>query len=254
MAYIGNGHQQAPARFGSFATALYGRFAKHGVVKIAGVFAVNRHQRHIGQINTVFFVDGQHLVWQCARHGDAGVRKLMRHTVFAHRNFNLHARVVNFAQHLFDAAHGLSKQSGGLYQFHHHNLPGLGRANGALGNEHVLPVTFVFGGHNPDATFVQQAANDGLRRAFNDFHHAPFGPAFAVAAHHAGLDPVFVQHGTHLVGGQINIRRAVVTDDKTVAITMALYGPFNLIQRRAELLHILDTISLFPEKPRWRNW
>ena len=39
-----------------------------------------------------------------------------------------------------------------------------------------------------------------------------------------------------------------------MAITMALNYSFNFVQRSAGLTNIFDTIALFPEMPRWRNW
>ena len=52
----------------------------------------------------------------------------------------------------------------------------------------------------PDATFIEQATNDGLRRSLNDFNHATFGSALAVLPDDANFDAIFVQHRTHLVG------------------------------------------------------
>jgi hypothetical protein len=33
-----------------------------------------------------------------------------------------------------------------------------------------------------------------------------------------------------------------------------LHCSFNFVQQAAGLANILDTIALFPEMPRWRNW
>ena len=52
MAHIGNRHQQTPP----LAPPDLGGFAINGVVKIAGVFAVNGDQGHIGQVDSALFV------------------------------------------------------------------------------------------------------------------------------------------------------------------------------------------------------
>ena len=148
----------------------------------------------------------------------------MRHAVFAHGDFDLHARVVHVAQHFGNAAHGLAVQGGRLGQFHHDNLPRLGASQRILGQYHVLSVAFVFGCEQPDAVFLQQTTNQGLAAALDDFEHAPFGPALAVVTGNARLDTVTVQHGAHFVGGQIQVGRAVFRHDKTVPISVPLYG------------------------------
>ncbi len=63
-------------------------------------------------------------------------------------------------QALRDAAHGLPEQRGRLRQLHHHDLPGLGRAGRALGDQHILAVALVFRRHQPHAAFLQQATDD----------------------------------------------------------------------------------------------
>ncbi len=110
----------------------------------------------------MFFVSGTHRIRQSAGQSESGVAELVRHTVFAHRNFDLHAGVVNLAKDFLDPAHGLAKKCGRLGQLDHHNLAGLGGADGPLGNEHVLPVALVFRRYQPDAAFLQQPANDGV--------------------------------------------------------------------------------------------
>ena len=60
MTHIGNRHQQTPA----FATPDFGGFAVDGIVKIAGVFAVDGDQGHIGQVDATFLVLRDHFVGQ----------------------------------------------------------------------------------------------------------------------------------------------------------------------------------------------
>jgi hypothetical protein len=49
----------------------------------------------------------------------------VRHAVLAHRDFDLHARVVDLAQHLLDAPDGLAIQAGGSVSSTTTTWPGL---------------------------------------------------------------------------------------------------------------------------------
>ncbi len=152
----------------------------------------------------------------------------MRHAVLAHGDFDFHAGVVHIAQHFGNAPDGLAVERGRLGEFNHHNLPLLGASQRVFGQDDVLPVALVFRRQQPQAVFLQQAANDGVGAAFDDLGHAAFRAAFAVIACNARLDAVAVQHGAHFVGGQIQFGgTAVFGDDKTVTIAMALYGSDN---------------------------
>ena len=160
MAYISNGHQQAPP----FAAADFRGFAIHRIVEIAGVFAVNRHQRDIGQVHAVGFIARPNRIGQGARQSHGFVAELVRHTVLAHCNFNFHAGIVNFAQHFFHAADWLAEQRRRFRQLHHNNLPGFCYTSRSFGNQHVLPVTLVFRRYKPHTAFMQQSANNGIDR------------------------------------------------------------------------------------------
>ena len=122
MAHIGNSDQQTPA----LSTSDLGRFAIHGVVKITCVFTVDGDKGNVGEVNAAFFILCAHGVRQRAGQGHRGVAEFMRHTVFAHCDFNFHARVVNFTQHFHHAAYRLSKQSRRLGQLNHDDLTRLG--------------------------------------------------------------------------------------------------------------------------------
>jgi len=67
------------------------------------------------------------MVGQHARLRHRGFREFMRHAVLAHRDLDLHAGVVDLAQHFLDASHGLAVQGRWFGQFDHHHLAGFGR-------------------------------------------------------------------------------------------------------------------------------
>ena len=201
MADIGNGHQQAPALGGTAATAFGMGFAIDGIVKIARVLTVNGDQRNIGQINAVDLVLWPHRIRQSPGQRYTALGEDMRHAVFAHGDLNFHSRVIHLTQDFLDTPDGLTEQCGRLDQFNHDHLPRLGHAGGALGYQYVLAIALVFGCYQPDATFLQQAPDDGLGGSFDNFHDPALRTPFAVAADNAHLDPVLVQHGTHFIGG-----------------------------------------------------
>ena len=134
MTDIRDGNQQAPSFGGRFSFADFCRFAVNRVIEISGVFTVDGHQRHIGQVNSVLLVHGTHGIRQCTCQGNAGIRELVRHTEFTNRNFDLHTGIVNFAQYLLDSPHRLTIQGRRLRQFNNNDLPRLGRPRRRLGN------------------------------------------------------------------------------------------------------------------------
>ena len=135
----------------------------------------------------------------------------MGYAVLAHRNFNLHARVIDLTQDLFDTPHRLAKQGRRFGQLDHHHLARLAGANADFGDQDILPIAFVFRRNDPDTTLVQQAANDRVRRALDNFHHTAFWAAFAVLPNDAHLDAILVQYSAHFVGWQVNITQTIVT-------------------------------------------
>ena len=194
------------------------------------------------------------MIRQGAGKRNTGIRKFMGDAVFAHCNFNFHSGIVNFAKNLLDPADGLTIQSRRFCQLNNHDLTGLGQTCSRSGNQDVLTISFVFWHNDPDAAFLQQAANDGLFGSLNNFGNAPFWAPFTVTSHNPNFDAVFVQYRTHLVRGQIDVRLAVITGYKSMAIAMALNYSLNFIQQATGLANIFDTMTLFPEMPRWRNW
>ena len=254
MAHIGNRHQQTPRLSCIFAAPQRGRFAIHRVVKITRVFAVNRHQGHVAQVYASGQILRAHGIGQGFGLRKTSGRKLMRHAVFAHRDFDLHARIVYLAQHFADAPYRLPVKSRRLDQLDHHHLAGARIAGSPARNQNILAIALVLGRYQPHAAFLQEAANDGLGGALQNLEHAAFRPALAVAAHNACLDAVFVQNSAHFIGRQVNVRGPVVAGNKSVAVAVPLHHTFHLVGQAAGLTNSFDTIALFPEMPRWRNW
>jgi hypothetical protein len=56
-----------------------------------------------------------------------------------------------------------------------------------------------------------------------------------------------VQHGTHLIRRQVNIRLAVIAQYKPVSIAVTLDGAFDLVQQAAGMAGRFDKYSLFTD-------
>src|SRR3989344_4236786 len=227
VAHVGNRHQQTPA----LAAANLGGLAVHGIVEVARIFAVDGDQGHVGQVHATLLVLRAHLVGELFGLCEALGRELVWHTVLAHGDFDLHAGVIDLAKHFGDTPHRLAEQGWRFCQLNPHDLPGLRGARGAFGDQYILTVALVFGGHEPHAAFLQQSADDRLGRTLNDFHDTPFGAATAVLADDAHAHTVLVQDCAHFVRGDIDVAFAIVTDDKTVSITVPLHAAFNLVRQ-----------------------
>ena len=152
----------------------------------------------------------------------------VRHFVLAHRDLDLHAGIVDLAEHLGDAADRLRVHRRRLHQLDRDDLAGLGVGDAVLRHDDVLAVALVLGGEQPDAALVQQPADDRRLLALEDLEHAALGPALLVVADDARPHAVAVQDALHLLRGEIDVGLAVVADDEAVAVAMALDSALDL--------------------------
>jgi hypothetical protein len=77
------------------------------IIEVACIFTINGDQRHITHINAVFQIGSAHFRWQLGSQRLCCLGELMRHAIFADRNFNFHPRVINITQHFGNDAHWL---------------------------------------------------------------------------------------------------------------------------------------------------
>ena len=154
-----------------------------------------------------------------------GRRELVRHRELAHRDLDLHARIVDRAEHLDHAADRLHVALRLLQDLDDDDLPRLGREGGARRHEDFLLDALVLGDHDGDAALVQQAADELVGAALDDLDDLAFGTAAAVGPGDPGEHAVAVQHLAHLVLGQHEVLGAVVADQEAEAVAMALHLP-----------------------------
>jgi hypothetical protein len=153
----------------------------------------------------------------------------MRHAEFTNSDFDFHPGVIDVAKDLLDPSHRLPIKRRGLGQLHDHDLPWQSYTSCSFWYEDVQPVTSVFGRHQPDTTFLEQSANNGLAGTLHDLKYTPLGTPFAIQASESHLDAILVEYRAHFIGRQINIGSAVVPDYKTMAITVTLNSAFNFL-------------------------
>jgi hypothetical protein len=104
VADVGDRHQQAPTLEGRLPTAALERLAVDGIVEVARVLAVDGDQRHVRQVDPPTAVDRAQALGQRGGLRQTSLARSVRHLVLAHRDLDLHAGVVDLAQHLDHAA------------------------------------------------------------------------------------------------------------------------------------------------------
>ena len=223
MADVGDGDDETPAAHRRLPPALLVGLAVDGIVEVARVFAVDGDQRHVAQVDAMLAVGGAQLFRQGRGMGQRLGRELVRHLVLAHGDLDLHARIVDLAQHLGHTADRLRVQRRRFGEFDRDHLPHCGTGRGVLGDQDVLAVAAVLGGDDPLPTFVQQATDDGRLAPLQDVDDTAFGTALAVVPQDTHAHPVLVQHAAHFLRREVDPGLAGVRQDITVAVAMALH-------------------------------
>ncbi len=221
MADVGNGHQQAPP----LATPLFGanidRLTVHGVVKVARVLSVNCDKWHITQIHAAIHVPLRHCFRQGIGLGQRRFGKAHRHVKLTYRNFDLHARVIDFAKHFNNASEWLGMAGWLLHDFNRDNLPVLGATDIRCRHQDVVLDTLILGRNHINALLLQQATDKPVRASFQHLDNGAFRLA-AILSGRLDLHPIAVQHFQHFARGQKQILTAIFGDQKAKAITMPL--------------------------------
>jgi hypothetical protein len=218
VADIGDGDDQPP-----LPAALVHRLAVDGVVEVARVLAVDRHERHIAQVHPLLQVLRQNRSGKLHRLGDHLRRKLVRHGELAYRDLDLHAGIVDRAEHLNHAPHRLHMPLRLLHDLDDHDLPRLRVHRCARRYQDVVRDALVLGHDDRDAALVEKATDKTVGAVFDDLDDLAFLAPAPVEPGRPRQHAVAVQHLAHLVLGQRQIRTAVVADEKAEAVAMALH-------------------------------
>ncbi len=136
VGHVRDRHAEPPAR--------RRRFAEDGVVEVAGVGAVDRHQREVPQVLAIAFRLGRYRCSEPLGHLRNGRRKLRRQPVGVDGNLDLDSGRVRRAENLDDSPDGwgLARGLGGDFGEHHLAGPrgrnGVGRHQDPMGDAGVL--------------------------------------------------------------------------------------------------------------------
>ncbi len=163
MANVGNRDQQTP-RGASFSVPTRPR-AKHGIVEITRIFAIDRDKGDVAQIDPTFQVCGADCFGQCRSLFFGSIRELVRHIELAYRDFDLHARIVDFAQHLDHTPDGLQMARRLAYDLHSNHLAIFSAARIGRRDQDIVLDTLVFGHDNISARSFKSGLQFVVRRS-----------------------------------------------------------------------------------------
>jgi len=231
MRHVGDRDDQAEA----VAAPHFHRLAVDSIVEVARIFAVDRNQRHIAQIDAMLHVDGTHFVGQFRGGVEGSLAELVRHAVFAHGDFDFHAGVVDVAEHFDDAPQRLRMAARKVRQLDHHHLPDL-RLLRVLRDQDVVADALLFGRDDQRAVLVQQAADHALVRAVGHLDDMAFGTPAPVITDDTRQHAIVVHDLLHFARRQEQVVLAVVADQKAVAVAMALHAARDEVRRMSQLI------------------
>ena len=214
VADVGNGHPQAPA-----AAALL--LAVHRVVKVAGVFAVNGHQRQLAQIDAAHFRLFRHLL---AQRGDLFLhfrRPDVGDFVGAQGHIHGHAGAHIIAEHFHNFANGLGAAGRALGQFDHHHEAHPRAHYRFRRHQDIKAQAAVVRHHKADAGVGKVAADDLTGARLEHAYYAGFAAAFTICAQRLGEDHIAVHAHLHLLAGEIKIVLAPLDAQEAKAVPVA---------------------------------
>jgi hypothetical protein len=225
MADVGDRDDQTPA-------LARDRLAVHGIVEIPRVFAIDRDQRDVAQIDPALAVALADLGRQRLRLLQGRLGKLVGHRELAYRNLDLHARVFDLPEDFDHPPDRLNVALRLLDDLDHDHLPGARLGGGLRWHQDVVLDPLILRHDDRDPAFVQQPADQPIGPPFNHFDDFAQRPPATVRARHPGQHPVRVQYLAHLVVVQHQVGTAVVPDQQAMAFAVALHLPRQQIGAR----------------------
>ncbi len=221
--HVGDRHDQAP----TLAAADLDRLAIDRVVEVARVLAVDGDQRHVAQIDPAGQIGFAHHIGQRLRLAQRGLGELVRHPILAHRDLDLHAGVVDFAQHLDHATDRLHVAVRIFQDLHAHHLADLRLALPLGRDQDVAAQALVLGRHHQRAALRQQPADHVAVGPLQHLDDLPLRTPAAVIADHAHQCAVAMHGLLHFALGQEDVGLAVVADEEAVAVPVADHAAFD---------------------------
>ena len=145
----------------------------------------------------------------------------MRHIELAHRDFDFHSGVVDFAEHFDNPPDGLGISRGLLKNFDCDHLPWLGGGRLTWRNQNVVLDPLVFRYDNGNTALGKQAANQTSVCPLRDLNNGALGLATPIEPSAFDQHSIAVHRFLHLARGQKDIRTTVVGNQEAKAIPMS---------------------------------
>ena len=194
--------------------------AKHRVVEIAGVRAVDRNERRIAQILPArkhFAIDfGGHLIDSI----DDGSRPFDGQPVASNSNVDLHTRCHVVTEYFDNFTDGPAPVVRLLLHPNHHKLSVFGPLTG-LGYQYVLVDAAIVGGHDPDPAGAVITADNFSIGTLQHLDYVTVGTFPPIVAGDAHQHPVAVKDAAGFAMRQIDVRVIVVRPHKGETIGVA---------------------------------
>ncbi len=213
MADVGDRHQQAPAALGGL--------GEHGIVEVARVLAVDRHERHVAQVDAraeALGLDGLAVAPRLAQHGR---RELVWQLVRGDRELDRGLRHALLRQHAGDAADRLGVPARRLDDLGD-DQAAVGRAALVARRDHdALADAAVVGRDEADAALEVEAAGDLARAALEHLDDLAFLAVAAIDADDPHRDAVAVHDAAHLRWREEGVVGAVVGNEEAEAVAVA---------------------------------
>ena len=145
----------------------------------------------------------------------------MRHIELAHRNFDFHSGVIDFAEDFNNPPDGLGVARGLLENFDGDHLPWLGGSRLARRNQNVVLDPLVFRNDNGNTAFGKQSANQASVCALSDLDNCPLGLATTIEPSPFDQDAIAMHRFLHFAGSQKNVWTTIVGNQEAKPIAMS---------------------------------
>ena len=227
VADVGDRDDQPPA----VALAL----AEHGVVEVARVGAVDRHERHVPQVLAAFLGFGRHFGGPAARLVQRFLRPVARNAVREDRDLGLDTGIVGAADDFDHAADRMAVLRRVLEHFDGHDVSGLCAVRLAARDQH-FDARIGAVAHEIDAALAAKLARELRLATRQDLDDVPLAATrcFAGANRYAIAFP----QELHLARGEVQIIAAVVRLQEAEAVAMRDHDAGDHVEmaREAELV------------------
>src|SRR5690606_13349479 len=213
MRNIGDSHQEAPSAAGGLAI--------HRVVEVAGIGAIDGHERHIPEVcapllvalgNVLLVLRDLPLDFLWPGEGNG---------VGMNGDIGGDPFLLRLTDDLHDAA-GRLLHVGRIIQYAgNDDLSRLRVARFSLRNEHAVRDFRIIRHDYPDTAFQYELTRDVPDPAFENFDHLAFRAAAVVAADDLDRNAITVDQRAHLPRRKVDIVLAVLAQDETEAVAVS---------------------------------